>query len=215
MLCNVLAFAYSYIVLYTDIFKSRQIQPKTRVNGIFWQRLPLVLFNLSLLSLLTGVGLYFGQNFFVLNEVPSIWVFVGQLFFILFCDDFYFYGYHRLLHENKFLLSKIHYLHHRAYQPFPIEYIYVHPLEWVGGYVGPFIAILLLQQTNMYVLWAYVIVRNLHEIDIHSGIRSFVFKKIPFIAPAEHHDLHHARLQGNYASTFRIWDWVFGTLMKK
>lgn len=213
-LCNVLAFIYSYIVLYTDWFKARQIQSKQRPDGILWLRLPLILANLSLLTLLTAVGLYFGQNFFVLNETPTIGVFVGQLFFIMFCDDMYFYFYHRLMHQNKWLLSKIHYLHHRAFQPFPLEYIYVHPLEWLGGYVGPFIAILCLQHTNMYVLWAYVIIRNLHETDIHSGIKSVIFNKIPLLAPTEHHDLHHARLDGNYASTFYWWDWIFGTTMK-
>ncbi|MBK8472240.1 MAG: sterol desaturase family protein [Sphingobacteriales bacterium] len=214
-LCNVLAAVYSYIVLYTDWAKAHQIQPKIRSTGIFWQRLPLILLNLTLLSGLTAVGLYAGRNFFVIDQLPTVWVFVGQLLFILFCDDFYFYFYHRLMHENKFLLSKIHYLHHRAYQPFPLEYIYVHPLEWMGGYIGPFVAILLLQQTNIYVLWAYVILRNLHEIDIHSGIKSVLMNKVPLIAPTEHHDLHHARLQGNYASMFKIWDWVFGTVMKK
>jgi 4-alpha-methyl-delta7-sterol-4alpha-methyl oxidase len=215
ILCNVLAFLYSYAVLHAEWFKTHQIQAKQRANGILWQRMPLILLNLTLLSLLTAIGLYAGQHFFVLNEIPTAGLFIGQLLFILFCDDLYFYFYHRLMHENKWLLSKVHYLHHRAFQPFPLEYIYVHPLEWMGGYLGPFIAILLLQQTNMYVLWAYVIIRNLHEIDIHSGLRSRIFNKIPLIAPTEHHDLHHARLNGNYASTFRLWDWVFGTLMKE
>jgi len=30
-------------------------------------------------------------------------------------------------------------------------------------------------------------------------------------AGAEYHDYHHMAFTGNYASTFTLWDWVFGT----
>ena len=213
ILCNVFTFIFSCVVLYTNVFKNRRIQKQAYKPDILWQRLPLILFNLVALTLLTAVGLYMGQGFFV-KENPSVLTFVMQLGLILICDDFYFYWYHRLLHQNKYLLAKIHSIHHRASTPFPMEYIYVHPLEWLGGYVGPFIAILLLQEVNVYVFWTYLIFRNLHEADIHSDIRSIVFTKLPLIAPTEHHDLHHSRPYGNYSSTFNIWDKVFKTEMK-
>lgn len=211
--CNVFTALLSYLVLYTPLFSRFRIQRHPYKPHIFWQRLPLIALNLTLLSLVTAVGLYFAQDLFV-YQTPSVWVFVGQLALMLFCDDLYFYGYHRLLHQNKYLLAKIHSIHHRASTPFPLEYIYAHPLEWLGGYVGPFIAVLLLQEVNVYAFWTYIVLRNLHEADIHSGIRSFISPKLPFIASAEHHDLHHSRPYGNYASMFSIWDRVFKTNMK-
>ncbi len=55
-------------------------------------------------------------------------------------------------------------------------------------------------------------IRNLHELDIHSGIKSSkITSFIPFYGSTEHHDLHHSKNKGNYASTFTIWDKVFGT----
>mmetsp|Transcript_934 Transcript_934/g.1576 ORF Transcript_934/g.1576 Transcript_934/m.1576 type:complete len:105 (-) Transcript_934:6-320(-) len=34
---------------------------------------------------------------------------------------------------------------------------------------------------------------------------------IPFWGGAVHHDFHHKEFEGNYASVFTLWDWVFGT----
>ena len=42
------------------------------------------------------------------------------------------------MHENKFLLRKVHSIHHRAFSPLALEYLYVHPFEWMMGYIGPF-----------------------------------------------------------------------------
>lgn len=212
-LCNVITFLLSYIVLYTDLFKGLRIQSRPYKKDILRERLPLILFNLALLTTITAVGLYFGQGFFTYQTPSFVWG-LFQFVLIIMLDDLYFYWYHRILHENKYLLAKIHSIHHRASTPFPFEYIYVHPFEWMFGYVGPFIAILLLQEVNVYVFWLYLIFRNFHEADIHSGIRSIISRKIPLLAPAEHHDLHHSRPYGNYASTLNVWDKIFGTEMK-
>lgn len=34
---------------------------------------------------------------------------------------------------------------------------------------------------------------------------------VPFWSGAEHHDFHHMAFTNNYATSFRLWDWVFGT----
>lgn len=212
--CNLFTFLLSYVVLYTDWLSKDRIQTKAYSEGVLWRRLPLILLNLTILSLLVLVGLRAMSDYFVLNEYPSAITLTWQVLVILFFDDLYFYFYHRLLHENKFLLAKIHSIHHKASTPFPMEYIYVHPLEWLMGSLGPFIGILVLGNVNIYSFWTYIIIRNLHEADIHSGIRSVFFKYVPFVAPAEHHDLHHSKPFGNYASTFSYLDRLFGTAMK-
>ena len=126
--------------------------------------------------------------------------------------DLYFYLYHAALH-TKFLYKKIHITHHRSTMPIPMEYIFTHPLEWLFGAIGPFIGLAVIAiffpEINAYALWAMMALRNLHELDIHSGIRSSkIVSAIPFYGTTEHHDLHHSRNQGNYASTFTIWDKV-------
>jgi len=174
----------------------------------------LVLFNLFLLFTLSGLGLYCLQDFFILGVYPNIGLFLFQFFSILLIDDLYFYIFHRSLHNNKYLLKKIHSIHHRAVTPFPLEYIYVHPLEWIGGAIGSFLAILILQEVNIYAFWAYVIFRSLHEIDIHSGVKSTFSRYIPLLGTTEHHDLHHSKVKGNFGSTFNFWDRIFNTIIK-
>ena len=82
------------------------------------------------------------------------------------------------------------------------------------GLLGPFIAIFLISiftPVNILAFWMYQLIRNIHELDVHSGFKSFFTKWIPFWGESEHHDLHHKKLNGNYATPFTIWDRFFKT----
>lgn len=217
---NIIALVYSWLVLYTDVFKKYRLQDKKYKSGIFFQRLPLILLNLAILSVLTAVSLYYFADVIFETSIPAWWLIPVQVTFIFFIDDAWFYFAHRLMHENKFLLRKIHSIHHQAITPFPLEYIYVHPLEWMIGSVGSFLGIgawLLFMPTelNFYAFLVYGAIRNLHEVEIHSDLRSPIAKYIPLLNPTESHDLHHSKVKGNYASMFNIWDRVFGTVLVK
>ncbi len=204
--------------MYVPFFENRRIQGKNYKVGLLWKRMPLIGLNAFLLLTINFVGLYFGYDFFNHDGLPAWWIILLQVLFIIFLDDSYFYFYHKFLHDNKWALRNIHGVHHQAIMPFPLEYIYVHPLEWFMGTFGPFLAIFVAfafgLPINQWAFWLYIIIRNLHESDIHSGIKTRFMNKIPFLAPAEHHDLHHSRPFGNYASTFLIWDRVFATEIK-
>ena len=91
---------------------------------------------------------------------------IGQLFVVIIFDDAFFYILHRIMHENKFIYTKIHKIHHRANSPIPLDYIYVHPLEWMSGFIGPFIGILILGGVSIYTFWLYLFIRNFHEFAI-------------------------------------------------
>ncbi len=178
-------------------------------------RLPLILFNQAILmAVVWGALTLFGDVFTM--ETPNLSILVVQILIIVLIDDAWFYRWHRFMHEHKALYNKVHRLHHRAYEPLPIEYIYVHPLEWLVGGVGPFLGLILINQVwgllPAWTLWGYLLVRNLHELDVHSGIKSPLGSIIPIYAAAEHHDLHHAKpTKGNYATTLELWDHIFGT----
>jgi len=211
--CLISGFLYSCLVLYTNAFATWRVQAKPYRKSVFLQRLPLITFNVLLIYLLSGVGLYISSGMFVI-ETPSLLTFISQFLIIVLFDDMFFYFYHRLLHENTYLKQKIHSIHHRASHPFPLEFIYVHPLEWMIGYVGAVVGVLLILffgSINAYAFWTYIVFRMWHEIDIHSGVKSLFVQYIPFIAPAEHHDLHHSSNKGNYASTLVIWDKICNT----
>lgn len=214
LISNLLGFLYSYIILYTNWFSKNRLQSIKYKPSDFWERLPLIGLNIFLLVCLTVAGLWFTQGSFTM-EAPTLLTFVWEFAAFMVIDDIYFYFFHRTAHENKFIYKKIHRVHHRAFNPIPLEYLYVHPLEWMGGTAGIAATALLINFTmgeiNAWPFWAFAAVRNLHELEIHSGLKSVLGQYIPFYGTTEHHDLHHSKLKGNYASTFSFWDKIFKT----
>lgn len=214
---NLLGVLYSCLVLYTGLFKKYRIQEKEYTKGVLPKRLPLYLLNVVLVLGLSASSIYMiGDQ--IDTSWPTIWVFIGQLLVIFLFDDLWFYFAHRWMHENKWALKNIHSIHHRATTPFPLEYLYVHPLEWMIGMVGIVIGIAIIfifMPVNVYVFWAMGFIRNMHEIHIHSDLDIPWLNWIPFVSSTENHDVHHAKLNGNYASTFSIWDKIMKTEFKE
>ena len=210
---NLIGYIYTALILHTNLINDYRIQPKEYFAKRFYERFPLILFNISILLSVGIVGVFLLQDFIDFG-LPTVWVFTWQLVLIFLIDDLYFYFYHSALH-TKFLYKHIHKTHHRSTMPIPMEYIFTHPLEWVFGAIGPFIGLVVIasfSEINIYAFWAMSALRNLHELDIHSGIKSSkITSLIPFYGTTEHHDLHHSKNKGNYASTFTLWDKVFGT----
>lgn len=214
---NTIGVIYSFIALYSNLFKSYRIQPKEYNKGVLLNRLPLYLFNLIILMLISGISMYVFGGYFS-QKGDSWWIIGFQVLFVFLVDDLWFYIAHRWMHENKMALKKIHSIHHRATTPFPLEYLYVHPLEWMLGMIGSALGIgliFLIMPMNIYAFWLFGLIRNLHEIHIHSDLHIPATSWIPFVSSTKKHDDHHAYLNGNYASTFTIWDNVFKTILKK
>ncbi|NBV67904.1 MAG: fatty acid hydroxylase family protein [Flavobacteriia bacterium] len=213
---NLIGLVYSMVVLYTPLFKKYRIQQKPYQKGIFKKRFPLYFLNLMLLLLISGVGAYFLFPF-IETTWTNGWIIALQVLIAFVVDDVFFYFFHRWIHQNKFMLGKIHSIHHRASPPFPLEYLYNHPLEWMLGMIGAalgFAVIMIFMPINMFAFFLFGAIRNLHEIHIHSDLNLPFISQIPLISKSKHHDDHHAMLEGNYASTFAWWDKIFKTEIK-
>tara|TARA_B100001059_G_C17778069_1_gene552459 strand:+ start:339 stop:1034 length:696 start_codon:yes stop_codon:yes gene_type:complete len=214
---NLFGLFYSMLVLKTNIFKSFRIQSKSYQEAIFRKRMPLFLFNFVILLCVSGLGSYLIYDS-IETSFTSFWIIGLQVLFAFVVDDAWFYFFHRWLHENKFMLRHIHSIHHRATTPFPLEYLYAHPLEWMLGMIGVgigFALILIVMPINVYAIWIFGLLRNLHEIHIHSDLELPFFSNVPFLSKTKHHDDHHSKLAGNYASTFNWMDRIFKTTFKK
>ena len=214
---NLFGLLYSMLVLKTNIFKSFRIQSKSYQEAIFRKRMPLFLFNFVILLCVSGLGSYLIYDS-IETSFTSFWIIGLQVLFAFVVDDAWFYFFHRWLHENKFMLRHIHSIHHRATTPFPLEYLYAHPLEWMLGMIGVgigFALILIVMPINVYAIWIFGLLRNLHEIHIHSDLELPFFSNVPFLSKTKHHDDHHSKLAGNYASTFNWMDRIFKTTFKK
>jgi len=214
---NGLGVVASYWIILKKPTNNR-IQNRTYELSTLNSRMPLIVFNLATIYAVTYLGITVLGDYLVMDPI-AWWLLLLQCWFISFCDDTYFFFFHRWLHLNKKLYRKIHKIHHKAFSPLPIEYIYVHPLEWMGGAVAPvtgMIVVGLFSGTlNFWVFLVYSGLRTVHELDIHSGFRSKWFFFVPLLGHAEHHDLHHAKPHiGNYAATYVFWDRLFGSEIK-
>eukprot|EP01119_Soliformovum_irregulare_P002229 TRINITY_DN12515_c0_g1_i1.p1 TRINITY_DN12515_c0_g1~~TRINITY_DN12515_c0_g1_i1.p1 ORF type:complete len:268 (+),score=51.62 TRINITY_DN12515_c0_g1_i1:78-881(+) len=142
---------------------------------------------------------------------PTWTTMLSQCVLFYFIEDFYFYWIHRLLHWGPFY-KYIHKVHHEHTAPFGIVGEYAHPAETLflglGSVAGPF-----LLKSHLLTLWVWLFFRIWQVIDAHSGYNFpwSLNRFIPFWGGADFHDFHHMTFVGNYASTFRIWDYVFGT----
>ena len=211
ILINVYGFLYSLSITKYKVLNGRKIQSKVINYDTLLSRLPLIIFNVTILIIFNVIGITYFDYIF-LREYNSVLVSFYQITIVLLVDDFFFYILHRIMHENKYIYKKIHKIHHRANVPIPFEYIYVHPLEWMSGMIGPFIGMYLIGGIAFPSYCCYLIIRNIHEIHIHSGIKtSKLYRLFPFYGNNEHHDIHHSKRDGNYASTFIIWDVMFGS----
>ncbi len=204
--------SYAVILIQPDSLKIQQRQP---VLETLTRRLPLIALNVAIICSITAVSIFVFQDWFVL-ERPAWWALLAQVAYVSVIDDFFFYLIHRWLHQSPTLYRRIHKIHHRAHTPVPIEYLYVHPLEWLMGLTGVVAGLVSLALIggglNVWTFLIYSGLRQLHELHIHSGLKSLAGRFIPFWGTSEHHDRHHEKpTQGNYSATYTLWDLVFRT----
>ncbi|KAJ9249447.1 hypothetical protein DTO207G8_6714 [Paecilomyces variotii] len=141
--------------------------------------------------------------------------------------DFWFYWYHRLMHDIPWLW-KYHRTHHLTKHPNPLLTLYADFEQEVFDIVGiPLMTFFTMKVMgfpigfyewwvcNMYVVWS--------ELAGHSGLRliaqppstlSWLLKYFNCELLIEDHDLHHRkgwRKSHNYGKQTRLWDRIFGT----
>ncbi|KAL8371936.1 hypothetical protein RB595_001645 [Gaeumannomyces hyphopodioides] len=157
---------------------------------------------------------YFGLEYGV--PFPSVWTMAMQIAIFFVIEDAWHYWFHRALHYGP-LYKAIHKLHHTYSAPFGLAAEYASPIETMllgFGVVGtPIVWVSITGDLHLFTMYMWIVLRLFQAIDAHSGYDfPWSLRKIlPFWAGADHHDLHHERFIGNYASSFRWWDYVLDT----
>lgn len=149
------------------------------------------------------------------GDTPPWYEFIWQLAFFIFLDDFLYYWVHRYMHQNKWLLKKVHSVHHTIRNPSAIAGNYFHwaELAITAGLalIGP-----LLLSSHIYVVYVWFVLRQWQAVDGHCGYE-FNWNPItwlPFYKGGRFHDLHHELYKGNYAGFLPLVDRWFGTESK-
>lgn len=201
-------------------FRKYKIQDaKVPSNQEYWECLKSILLSHLFVQAIPIFGFHpFCQRLGIDIGVPfpswSTIAFHIAIFFVL--EDTWHYWGHRALH-SKLLYKRIHKQHHKYAAPFGLTAEYAHPVEvaFTGmGTVGsPILVLAVTGQMHIVTVILWVALRLLQAVDSHSGY-DFPWSLrhvIPFWSGAEHHDDHHKYFTGNYASSFRWWDYFLGT----
>ena len=147
---------------------------------------------------------------------PSIWKMIFQILVFFVLEDAWHYWQHRALHWGP-LYKNIHKIHHQYSAPFGMAAEYASPIEVAilgFGTVGvPLVWCGLTGDLHVLTMYTWIVLRLFQAIDAHSGY-DFPFSLHNFFpgwAGADFHDRHHEKFLGNYASSFRWWDWICDT----
>ncbi|SJX64287.1 uncharacterized protein SRS1_14936 [Sporisorium reilianum f. sp. reilianum] len=144
--------------------------------------------------------------------------------------DFWFYWYHRIMHESD-ALWKFHRTHHTAKHPTPALTLYADvEQEWFDVVFVPVLAYFTLRPIfsmsffDWMICWTHVM---FIEVTGHSGLRItgtapafdlLPMKRFDVDLVIEDHDNHHSRgwkKSGNYGKQTRVWDRLFGTVLPR
>jgi methylsterol monooxygenase len=201
-------------------FRKYKIQEaKVPTTQEYWQCLQSVFLSHIFVEALPIFGFFPVCQFFniaIAAPFPN-WTTIAlqvSVFFIV--EDTWHYWGHRVLH-TPWLYKNIHKQHHKYAAPFGLTAEYAHPVEVAftgAGTVGsPIVWAYFMGNLHLVTVLLWIVLRLLQAVDSHSGydfpwsLRHFM----PFWSGAEHHDDHHKYFTGNYASSFRWWDYILGT----
>ncbi|KAJ3185772.1 C-4 sterol methyl oxidase [Gaertneriomyces sp. JEL0708] len=202
-------------------FKKYKIQDtKENDSAAYWKCVKYVILcqlflQLPMLMLFHPVATSMGMKFLEV-PFPSISTVVLSCIFCLIVEDAYHYWVHRAMHYGA-LYKYIHKMHHEYSAPFGIAAEYAHPIEVLvlgqGFFLGP--AILLAAGVDVHVItmaW-WMGLRLFETVDVHCGYDFpwSVHNWMPFWGGSDFHDYHHMAFVSNFSSSFRWWDWMFGT----
>ncbi|PGH29729.1 methylsterol monooxygenase [[Emmonsia] crescens] len=157
---------------------------------------------------------YFGLDTGV--PLPSIWTMVYQIAIFFVLEDAWHYWSHRFLHWGP-LYRSVHKIHHQYSAPFGVAAEYASPIETlilgVGTISSPILWCAITGDLHIFTMYVWITVRLFQAIDAHSGY-DFPWSLhhfLPVWAGANHHDVHHEKFIGNFASSFRWWDYCLDT----
>lgn len=147
---------------------------------------------------------------------PSFWTMAYQIAIFFVLEDTWHYFSHRAFHWG-FLYKAVHKIHHQYSAPFGLAAEYASPIEVMAlgfGTVGcPILWCAITGDLHIITMYVWIVLRLFQAIDAHSGYEFpwSLHHFLPFWAGADHHDLHHEKFVGNYASSFRWWDYLLDT----
>ncbi|XP_064397955.1 methylsterol monooxygenase 1-like [Halichondria panicea] len=205
-----------FLAQFLPFMRRFKIQEKPESTKVQWNCFVYILLNHFFIQAPMIAGMYHFNYYmgvkYEYDDIPRWYVVIPQLVACLMIEDTWHYFMHRLLHHKR-IYKHIHKIHHHHQQPFGLTAEYAHPLETVILGMG-FVWGILFFGNHVIMEWLWMMARLVESVEVHSGY-DFPYLNpmhlIPGYAGARFHDFHHYNFNGNYASSFVWWDWIFGT----
>ena len=89
--------------------------------------------NIFIMFLLSLLFFPFSNNFVYNYNIFQILI---HTIILIISNDTWQYWHHFALHKIQYLKNNIHYMHHIIVKPQLMDYIYVHPIELITGFIG-------------------------------------------------------------------------------
>lgn len=202
-----------------NFFQARRIQPKKRATNknlrreLFFSATTLLVFCIVDTTLLISKE-YGWTKIYTDSTEYAWWYWWGSLGLMILLHDAYFYWAHRLMH-HPFLYKHVHKIHHESVDPSPFAAFAFHPLEAFIEAAFYFIFVFIVPINLIAILTWQVIQQGLNVIG-HMGYEIYPrgFTRHWFFGwktASTHHNMHHAKFEGNYGLYFTWWDKWFGT----
>lgn len=147
------------------------------------------------------------------QQYPLLLAF-GSFFLMMVVDDMCFYWIHRTLHHPT-VYRYVHAVHHESIDTTPFTSLSFHIGEAsvLTLWIVPLVAVVPLYMPAMFLFQVYAAFNNLiGHIGYEFYPRWFVQNPIlKWKTTSTHHNMHHAKFNGNYGLHFRVWDKICGT----
>ncbi|MFY8001357.1 MAG: sterol desaturase family protein [Candidatus Kapaibacteriota bacterium] len=138
----------------------------------------------------------------------------GSFFLMMVVDDMCFYWIHRMLHHPT-VYRYVHAVHHESIDTTPFTSLSFHIGEAsvLTLWILPLVVLVPLYMPAMFLFQVYAACNNLIG---HIGYEFYPrwFAQNPILkwkTTSTHHNMHHAKFNGNYGLHFRVWDKICGT----
>lgn len=210
---------FIFWVVGKKFFEARRIQTKKRATKKHIRRELFFSATTLLIFCCIDVGIFVaaknGWTKIYIDSTGYAWWYWGlSVGLMLLLHDAYFYWAHRLMH-HPVLYKYVHKVHHESIDPSPFAAFSFHPLEALveAGFYVLFIFLIPIH-LGAIILWQ-IIQQGLNVIG-HMGYEIYPrgFTKHWFFGwktASTHHNMHHAKFEGNYGLYFTWWDKWFGT----
>lgn len=200
------------------VLRHRKIRPDSPTAR---QMLTEIVFSIRTAVIFATVGFFIWladqHSLLQLYDNPAqygwIW-FVLSIFSLVVLHDAWFYWMHRLIHHRR-LFRLLHLRHHRSHNPSPFAaYSFDVGEAVLTSLYFPLVLILL----PVSELAAFIFTVNMMLVNAlhHCGYEVYPCNRsgkplLDWLTTTTHHDLHHARGNGNFGLYFTFWDRLMGT----